>query len=843
MTPNPTSFSRFAPRGRALSNVGPVVLFMALSAAFLWQPLLTGQPMLPTDLIYRDDRIWSPLGDSLSDEVAQNPVLSDVVAYYYPYAHYAMERLSDGQFPLWNPFILTGTPFFASAQAAVLDPINLLTYTTGPHSYWAWAAWLRLTMLGFTMFGFVRALGRSTQASLGAGIIFMLCGFVTVWLNYNVVTTLAWMPALFWATARLMQKGHSVWLAAVSLCIGGLFLGGHPETQFLVGLFWGAYCLYCLSTRYRVPSTELPAVTPSDRVLSARYLVPRLAAGGALGLGLGAVQLVPLVDFIFQTSSIVERSKPLIPFELRNTGQLLAVLFFPNFSGNPLDGNYWYPLYTNFNEQTGYSGLLTIALAVLGACCWWRRDRVAPFFAVMGALALFFAVRAPGSQIPKLLPLFNVGHGVRWVIIFSFCAAVLAAYGLDALRNFRPRTRRLRDTGFWFASAALTSFGVLFLFYLGIKDGYWDRNWQVPVPHAEMARLFHPMSLTLYWPVLFLGGAALLLLAWWRGWVRPESVSALLLLFLYADLWSFGSLYNPVTPERAVYPSTEAIRYVQSNQGHGRVAGASGTLTPNIGMVFGLRDLRGYEDLIGDSVAQLYRRNLAPIDPIKDDLGLDFAGHRLLDIAGVRYIFMPHEVEIREQKASYRPALRTETTIVYENRDALPRAYVVPSYRAAANDPAAIAALLSPSHDPRQSVVLTGADTAEQRGATHNVGMNGVSRAQIIWRKDEPEEIELDVTMPEAGYLVLSDYHTPEWIAEADGKAAPILRANVAHRAVELTAGRHTVSFRYQPALFYAGAVASLTSAAVIVAIAAMHLLKQNRAGRRKADRHAQSLL
>ena len=74
----------------------------------------------------------------------------------------------------------------------------------------------------------------------------MASGFVTAWLSYNVVTTLTWMPALFWASTRLMQERHIVWVAATALLVGLVLLGGHPETQFLIGGTWGLYCLYTL---------------------------------------------------------------------------------------------------------------------------------------------------------------------------------------------------------------------------------------------------------------------------------------------------------------------------------------------------------------------------------------------------------------------------------------------------------------------------------------------------------------------------------------------------------------------------------------------------------------------
>ena len=49
------------------------------------------------------------------------------------------------------------------------------------------------------------------------------------------------------------------------------------------------------------------------------------------------------------------------------------------------------------------------------------------------------------------------------------------------------------------------------------------------------------------------------------------------------------------------------------------------------------------------------------------------------------------------------------------------------------------------------------------------------------------------------GLLVLHDTYYPGWIAEVDGKSAPILRADILFRAVELPPGTHRVTFRFAP--------------------------------------------
>jgi hypothetical protein len=853
-----------------------------LSAAFLWQPILTGRVFVPADLAYTHDYMWKVHSEKVGIDSPRNPVLSDVPLYYYPYATYAISRLSEGEFPLWNPYILTGAPFFATAQAAVLEPVNLLTFLAGPHGYWTWAALLHMTMLGFTTFGFVRALGRSLAAGVAAGVVMMACGFVTVWLNYTVVATLAWTPAIFWTTTRLLQTGRVVWMAGAALCMGGLLLGGHPETQFLVGLMWGAYSLYSVAVARREgparkdivseslrsePSaaqrlksrateegspptrTRLVQVDTSPRRGTLLSSSPRLqslggegqvfrpflkqigllAGAALLGLAIAAVQTFTFLDLLLSSSAISERASPLAPFDLGQTILRLAVLFFPNFSGTPLRDNYWVSgAWTNFNEQTGYIGLLAVALAGLGAAYWWRRDRLVPFFGVMVVLAVLFAIRAPGFHLIRALPVFNVGHGVRWVIVLSFFGAVLAGYGVDALLAMRARSKEGRNAWLWLAGASFVALGTLLTIYIGIRYANWDQAWQPLISHVKMAFLFNPTRMTMYWPAAFLAAGAAATLAWWRGWIPGKALAALLVLLMYADLWAFGSQYNPVIAAEAVYPPTETISYAQENLGHDRFVGAAGMMWPNTPMLFSLRDLRGYEDVVDQPFAALFGTFKKALDPApRKDLEFTASENRLLQLAGVRYIITPRKPRVNGDAGHFRPVMEeaSDRAIVatYEMISTLPRAYIVFNGRVAPDLQTATNMLLDPQHDPRQAVVLIG-ETEPLRGPALDA-----PATPVRWIRDAPEETTLEVTLPAPGYLVLSDNYANGWEASVDGNPTPILRANVVFRAVSVPSGTHTVSFVYRPRLFYGSALVSGIGVALALLIAVAHLVRSVR--------------
>jgi hypothetical protein len=139
---------------------------------------------------------------------------------------------------------------------------------------------------------------------------------------------------------------------------------------------------------------------------------------------------------------------------------------------------------------------------------------------------------------------------------------------------------------------------------------------------------------------------------------------------------------------------------------------------------------------------------------------------------------------------------------IYENLDALPRAFLVGEWAQAGDAEAALTAMASSAFEPaRQAVVQGDVATGGRRGATPGM-VEVVSYA--------PEDVRLRTTADRPALLVLSDANYPGWQATVDGRAAPILRADVLFRAVFVPAGEHEVVFTFRPPSVAAGLVASV---------------------------------
>lgn len=155
---------------------------------------------------------------------------------------------------------------------------------------------------------------------------------------------------------------------------------------------------------------------------------------------------------------------------------------------------------------------------------------------------------------------------------------------------------------------------------------------------------------------------------------------------------------------------------------------------------------------------------------------------------------------------------------IYENVEALPRAWCTALARAATNDDEAIALMQAPAFDPAREVVLVGAEGAGRLDAG-SVSDQPVSLSACRLVTYESERVVVDADLPQAGYLVLADAYYPGWTARVDGEPVTIERADVMFRAVPVPAGTHRVEFRYEPASVTIGAAISIGAWGLLAAV------------------------
>jgi len=222
-------------------------------------------------------------------------------------------------------------------------------------------------------------------------------------------------------------------------------------------------------------------------------------------------------------------------------------------------------------------------------------------------------------------------------------------------------------------------------------------------------------------------------------------------------------------------------------------AAARATLRPNCGVDDGIATLDAYDNFTLPEETALWHA-LRP-QPL-----------RLLAVTATRFalltpsLFAPRDGFV--ERARW-PALGA---VLAEATNAAPRVYLATS-AVVADDDRAAQLLAASDFAPGHSVVL-----APPATEAHADG-------QCTLVADRIERLTLRCHSSAPSYAVIADAWFPGWYATVDGKPAPIVRANLAMRAVAVPAGDSTVELAYRPAHLAAGAVVSLLALLFAVAL------------------------
>jgi hypothetical protein len=753
-------------RGALLKSARDMFWFAALAGVLLvllHESLFLGKGLVPADGMLK----LPPWNQAIRPS---NFLLADQYWTFLPTQEFVHQQKS---FPLWNPNICCGAPNLGAIQGALLFPIRLLFSPLDPFSASGPSAFLKLCLAGWFTMLYARLLGASRPAAFLTGLVFSLSGFMIVWLGHPHVNSAMWLPLLLYFMEKSFRHGRGNAVAASALRDWGGFavafafmiLGGHPPTSIHVTIVLAIYFLFRLMEHRHGQMFQRAGF---------------LAGAVAVGLLLAAPQILPFLEYHRQSSSALA-SASLERWSSHLTFPSLIHFLLPNALGNPALGFedlpklLGWPGADNYNERTGYVGILPLFIAACGITL--RRCKFAKFFfsLAIGSMLVIYGV-PPFPTLMRALPVLCDVNETRLLLIVGFSVAVLAGLGWDELFS-RMRNRRrtlIVIVGYCvLVGAALLCFSLV----AGPKLHTLDSS------HWAFLRR----------QILILAGGmivAVFLALWpahWNGWI-PMVVC---LSWTAGDLLCFATGYNPSIPRDLYYPRTPAIEWLQKDDSLFRIFGAGTMLTPNSAEIFGLSDARGcdfmavrrYEELItGHAGEFFFYRN-----PV--------AFPKTFRLLNVKYLL---SAKALPPSPGLVDLVYSKEILIYRFKDCLDRALLVFDYQVEPDRAAVLARVSSAEFDPRQ-VLLLEDQPAPMKMAVggRTAGTNADPSTRVI--SYEPDDVRIDAALPRPGYLLLLDTCFPGWSATVNGEPAPILRADYNFRAVSLPAGRSTVCFSYRP--------------------------------------------
>ncbi|MBV9120653.1 MAG: hypothetical protein JOZ39_08080, partial [Chloroflexi bacterium] len=316
----------------------------------------------------------------------------------------------------------SGYPFQADIQMAVLYPISLLNEWIGRAGFsfvaLEWEAVIHYGLAATFTYLVAELLTGSRWAGLLAGVTFAFSGFLTSYPSQSlpVLETTVWLPLLLYFLERGARSRRPVaWLMLAGSTLAVAVMAGHPQTILYEVYLAGAYFL----VRYPWPRWWLAvwAALPAIGLSAAQWLPSaQLFAFNSKGR----------LDYSFAAGGLTAADLPGLLLDAPSGGRIL------------------------------YLGLVPLALAIVGALL--VRGRQTVFWSVTVILALLLGL---GTHGPLFRLAFLVAPGwnlfrdqERVVVLLALSGAVLAAYGLVAVRDWLLALKARLTAPGWLPQAA-----------------------------------------------------------------------------------------------------------------------------------------------------------------------------------------------------------------------------------------------------------------------------------------------------------------------------------------------------------------------------------------------------
>ncbi|HET7234624.1 MAG TPA: YfhO family protein [Longimicrobium sp.] len=720
----------------------------------------------------------------------------------YFFQDFLSRSFAAGHLPRWVPYLYGGVPLFSNAGSTYY-PVRFLADWLLPVKDILPAIFLaQFFVAGWGMYLLAREMGCRPWVAFVAGLCFQWTGILTSWVYAGhdgriIVGSL--IPLLFFGLHRGVRTARVAPFAAAAAAVGFALLSFQIQVAWymlVAGLIWAVFCLVHLGVLRR-------------GAVAAKVVALGIGAV-AFGFAMAAVNFLPFTGYVAASPRAGSEGRGYeysVSYSMPKA--YVAGMALPEAIGanvaNPETGQLALPEYHGVNGMklhTEYVGATVLVLFALG--CWYaRRSRYFWFF---GGMGFFFLTMAWGGNTPLYHLYWAVFPGLKQFrapdlayIVGAFSLICMAALGLEALARAR--------------AAAGDS-----------KSAYEDRdnlNW-VPWIGAGAAVL----ALVFFAGIIgsgagagrFLVFAAAVVIALWAWTQRMmPAMGALVVLALVttADLWVIGKkfFYTIPGPEQLFAPD-DVTAFLQTQRAPFRVWPVQSAWPQfrDYPMLYGIdlaggehgNQLQRYNEFVGEGTAA---------NPTFENLGRD---PRFRIAGGISHVVISQQV----QDSSFREVFRGQQALVYQNTQSPGRAWLVGQAIRTAPD-ATLRTMQTPQWDPRVNAVVESPRDLALAGP----GLRGTAAVT----RYEADRVDVATQASGAALLVLADNFYKDWKAEVDGRPAEIYRTNHTFRGVVVPAGRHNVTFTFEPAGLRTGFTIYLLTLGLLAAYGAWLLVASRR--------------
>ena len=775
-------------------NILPLALMFVLLLIFYNQVIFAGKTLLPPD--------------TLASKSVQ-PFLKDAFKL--------------GVYPLWNPYIFSGMPSFASLSSAPFvdllgDVINAVIWVfklVFPLPDFT-RILLNLFLFGVFMYLLMKKHTGLAFVALFSSVIMLFQPQIVAYPAFGHNTkllTASLIPVIFWVTEELLETRKMLYLGVLGLAIGLQLLRAHVQIAYYTFLMVGLFYLYwAIETIAKKKNWK--AVITSGIFLAV-----------AVGLGMAVSAWLNLSVFEYSHYSI-----------RGGTGGGLSYAYATSWSFSPLEIlTFFIPSFVGFGGQTYwghmpftdfplYMGLIPLLLA--GFAFLLYRNRTTWFLGILGVLALLASF---GKELPvlygpmfKLLPFFNKFRAPNTILILlQFSVAVLAGIGLFALLRLnlekldKSTLKKLQNYLYGFGGFLL----LLFLYLLVAKSSLFgsiaasgkitspllqERAYKMAVNDGLKALALFAAAFGVIWLYL-------------KKSIQSGLLKWTLFILVIIDLWAvdFKVIHpQPKASEESFFAATDVVNFLKNDHSLYRIMPVLDDKPANWYMYHLIQNMYGYhaakikiyQDMLAESglprsffmkyvkpVTRNGRQGMAYRTP-QEINPIEWHFHQvLLNMLNVKYVLSPYPVP----DSVYSVVFKGQRKKVLFNRGVLPRAFFVDTLQVLHGKKAIFGRMKQLDFNPKKLAIIEEKPPFPIQASSEN---------HVIIGHYSIRKIDLNATVAKPTQLVLSEVYYPAgWKAFVDGKQTKIYKTDYFLRSIFLQPGTHKIQFVFNPRSFKLG--------------------------------------
>lgn len=734
-------------------------------------------------------------------------------------------EIHEGGYTLWNPYIFTGMPAYALATGykwfniiyVVTNSVRSVFSAPFSNEYAIWTFYL--VALAYTMFFFMMNRTQNRLVSLFSALTVSFSTGIVVFLYIGHVTKLTSIfvfPVILLLLLNFQKKIKLLDVMLLLFFMPVMFLGWHVQIIFYIFFAVMIYFIYYFISALKTKDSFL---TKQLLKSAAIFLFAVL-----VGLGIQSDNLTQIYEYTPYstrgTESILDKEST--PSKKTETD---FYEYATNWSFSPGEVLTWIvPSYYGFGKSTYngalsqnqdvevntyfgqmmfvdvamYMGVVVFFLSIFGMIINWK-DKFVRYLTILAVIATLISF---GRTFPigydlmfHYFPFFDKFRVPSMILVLvQLSLPILAGLGIARLISLKQENDKKYDNLIRNIFFVFTGVFVLTII-LGSPIKSWfishinsagEKGTRLQQIHDYMADMFlTDARLAFFFSAAVFG----LIFAYLKSFLSRDLMITFIIVFSLVDIFRInhrGETYQEMQNIEQLFQKPEYVSAIESLNDKSvfrilnlKQDGSLGSVqqNSNYNAYFLLQDLYGYSGI----KPRAYQDYM-------DILGSP-ANATLWRMANVKYLILDNPVSM----AGLNPVYSGNKTFVYQNSDALPRAYFVNSLEKAT----AIEILNKVKNnqfDPKEIAFVEDADLQADKP-------DSTTFVQI--EKYGDENIYLNVKASGNNFLFLGDTYVGKgWKAYVDGNETNIYRANHNFRGIIVPAGEHKIHFEYLPESF-----------------------------------------